>query len=80
MIAFLVAAAVIGVMLVIVMNETGFPAAWANGMRMPPLRPGVIWGELMPTFTAKILLITIGIFAITIKVLKVVAFRALNLI
>ncbi len=36
--------------------------------------------KLMPAYTAKIFLISIFIFAITIKVLMIVAFRTVNLI
>lgn len=84
MIAFLITAAVVAVMFSIVMQIHRFSThragrigslSWPSGTAYRSIRR-----KLMPAFAAKILLVPSFIFAIPIKVLIVVAFRAPDLI
>lgn len=83
MVALFVSAAVVGVMLIIVMQKGSLSAHRARRMFPPticPLRPQSIGCKLMLAGSAEILLIPIGIFAVTIKWMIVVAFWTLNVI
>ena len=85
MAAFLVTTLVVWIILVFMMKKHGLPADRANWVRTyawPSWFAGCIgiWYKLMPAYTAKIFLVSIFIFAITIKVLMVVAFWTANLI
>ena len=82
MIALLVAAAVVAVMLLVMVQESGFAADRAGWVI---LRSGVnTFGRfrrpLMATLLAQILLMTMSIFSVAIKVGFGVAFRAANLV
>ena len=66
-------------------KEHGFSADRASRIRTHARPSGFvsrmgIRRKLMPAYTAKIFLVSIFIFAITIKVLMVVAFRTANLV
>ena len=69
----------------VVVEEHGLPADRADRIRAharpsgPAGRRG-IRRKLMPAYAAKIFLVPIFVFAVTIKVLTVVAFRAANLV
>ena len=74
MVAVFVAAAIVAVIFVIVMQEGGLPAHRAGGvvpsarptnLPLPGLRP--IRGKLVTALTAKIFLVTVRVFAVTIK-------------
>lgn len=93
MVAALIAAAIVSVMSIVVVQETGFPADWAGWIRslirswrptsLPrslPRYARAFGGKLVIAHPAKILLIAIGIFAVTIKVIIIVAFRAVKLV
>ena len=81
-----VATTVVGVIIVVVVNKSSFSAAWTRRiwpLTRPPSLPLSLsryaWSvgcKLVFTGTAEILLVTIRIFAIAIKVLRVIAFRA----
>jgi hypothetical protein len=86
-IAALVAATVVAVMLVVVMQKAGLSAdragriiPLARAADLPRSRPRAVGDKLVVTHPAKILLIPIGIFAVSIKAMIVVAFRAANLV
>lgn len=83
MVALFVSAAVVGVMLIIVMQKGSLSAHGAWRMFPPticPLRPRSFGCKLMMAVSAEILLVTAWIFAVTIKWMIVVAFRAPNVI
>lgn len=87
MVAMFIGAAVVCVVIVVVVNKAGFSTAWTRGIwplaRSPSLplsRPRAVGGRLVVTSTALIFLITVRILAVTIKVLRVVAFRAYKMI
>ncbi|EGO62502.1 hypothetical protein ALO_17830 [Acetonema longum DSM 6540] len=71
MIAFLITAAIIGIMLLIVVKKHCFATAWATGIRSLPLAAWLmgrgIGGKLMPAFSATIFLESRFIFAITVE-------------
>ena len=70
-------------MLVIVMQKTCFSAHRARRilpLAICPLRPRAFGCKLMMAVSAEILLITVRIFAVMIKRMIVVAFRACNVI
>lgn len=83
MVALFVSAAVVWVMLIIVMQKGSLSAHGARRMfplTICPLRPRSFGCKLMMAVSAEILLVTIWIFAVTIKWMIVVAFRAPNVI
>ena len=87
MIAFLVPAAVVCVVFIIVMKEAGFPAhrtQWigplARPTNLPLSRLRAVRCKLMTTNQAEMFLIPVQVFAIAIKVLIVVAFRTSKLV
>ena len=74
MVAVFVAAAIVTVIFVIVMQEGGLPAhragrvvppARATNLPLPGLRP--IRGKLVTALAAKIFLVSVRVFAVTIK-------------
>lgn len=74
---------VAAVMLVVVVQEAGSAAfgtreVWPSARpdSLPRSRPRAVGGKLMTAHPAKILLIPVRIFAVTVKVMIVVAFRA----
>jgi hypothetical protein len=70
MVALFVTATVVGIMLIIVMQKGSFSAHGARRMLPPticPLRPRPFGCKLMMAVPAEILLITVRIFAVTIK-------------
>ena len=69
----------------VVVEEHGLPADRADRIRTNAGLPGPaarrgIRHKLMPAYAAKIFLISMFVFAVTIKVLTVVAFWAANLV
>jgi|CZCB01.1.fsa_nt_gi hypothetical protein len=65
-----VAAAIVAVMLIVVVQETSFSANWAGRIFPPticPLSPGAFGCKLMIALTAEIFLISIFISTVTIK-------------
>jgi len=84
MVAFLVAAAVIAVMLHIVVKKGGLAANWAGWVVLCDRAAGFsrwcIRSPLMPTLPALVFLVPMLIFAIAIKVGFVVALRTADLV
>jgi hypothetical protein len=83
MAALLVAALVVRVVFVVMMKKHGFSADRAKRIRTYAWPSGFagrmgIRRKLMSAYTAKIFLVSVFIFAITIKVLMVVAFPQLT--
>ena len=75
MIARLITAAIVGIMLVVMMDEGCLAANWASGVVMHLSDSRSVRCELVVAVTAEILLITIFIFAETIKRMRIVALR-----
>ena len=83
MVTLFVTATVVRVMLIIVMQKGNLSAHWARRILPPticPLRPRAFGCKLMMAVPAEILLITVRIFAVTIKRMIVVAFWAHNVV
>jgi hypothetical protein len=69
-IALFITATVVTVMFIVVMQEAGFSANWAGrifSLAICLLHPRGFGCKLMFVVTAEVLLITIRIFAVTIK-------------
>ena len=78
MIALFITTTVIRVVFIIVMKKCCFTANMAKGVFSHLFRRWSIRSKLVITFTAKVFLITISIFAIAIKRIFIIAFWALN--
>lgn len=81
--ALFVTAAAVAVMLLIVMQESSFAANRTGGVIFrsgPPNLPPRFRRPRMPAFPARVLLMSMGVFSISIKVCFVVAVRAPYLI
>src|SRR5690606_14235977 len=78
MIALFITTTVIRVVFIIVMKKCCFTANRATGVFRHLFRRWSIRSKLVITFTAKVFLITISIFAIAIKRIFIIAFWALN--
>jgi hypothetical protein len=69
-IALFIAAAIVAVMFIVMVQEAGFPASWAGRifpLTICPLRPRAFGCKLMMAVSAEIFLISMRIFAVTIK-------------
>ena len=84
MVTFLVTAAVVAVMFLVMVQESGLSTDRTGRIRpctrFSRLTGRCIRGKLMTAFAAEIFLETSFIFAVTIKRMIVVAFRTVNLV
>ena len=78
MIALFITTTIIRVVFIIVMKKCCFTANRATGVFRHLFRRWSIRSKLVITFTAKVFLITISIFAIAIKRIFIIAFWTLN--